>query len=110
MIFIPRVAAWKKLLDENDEFRRWYDNLARGSINTTNKNARVLYRYLTKHNVSLDQILIIGRDDRRQLENQLLDFITQQEKEGKAPTYLENYIKTKKGAIKQETHTSRAQK
>jgi len=44
--------------------------------------------------LTLEQVLITGKEDRRQLENQLLDFITEQEKEGKAPTYLENYIKT----------------
>ncbi len=91
---MPRTAAWKKLLEENDDFRRWYDNLARGSINTANENARILYRYLKIHKTTLEQVLITGKEDRRQLENQLLDFITQQEKEGKAPTYLENYIKT----------------
>jgi len=91
---LPRTAAWKKLLEENDDFRRWFDNLARGSINTANENARILYRYLKIHSISLNQILSLGKEDRRQLENQLLDFITQQEKEGKAPTYLENYIKT----------------
>jgi len=94
MIFMPRVAAWKKLLNENDDFRRWYDNLARGSINTANENARILYRYLNLQNTNLRQIITQSKENRRQLENQLLDFITEQEKQGKAPTYLENYLKT----------------
>jgi hypothetical protein len=66
---MPRVAAWRHLLEEHKDFRRWYDNLARGSINTANENARVLYRFLRKNNTALDGILHQVSNDRRAFEN-----------------------------------------
>ncbi|MHA1410000.1 MAG: site-specific integrase [Candidatus Odinarchaeia archaeon] len=101
---MPRVAAWRHLLEEHEDFRRWYDNLARGSINTANENARVLYRFLRKNNMTLDGILDQVSDDRRAFENKLLDFVTQQEKEGKAPTYIENYLKTVNSWLRYNDH------
>ena len=101
---MPRTAAWKHLLEEHEDFRRWYDNLARGSINTANENARVLYRFLRKNHTTLDDLLEHVSEDRRAFENQLLDFVTQQEKEGKAPTYIENYLKTVNSWLKYNDH------
>jgi hypothetical protein len=91
---LPRKAAWKHLLDDSEDFRRWYDNLARRSMNTANENARVLYRFLRLHDLTLNDILTLVKEDRRGFENLLLDFITEQERKGRAPTYLENYLKT----------------
>jgi hypothetical protein len=91
---LPRTAAWKHLLEENEDFRRWYDNMARESVNTANENARVLYRLMKIFDLSLEDIISRVKEDRREFENLFLDFITEQEKKGKAPTYLENYLKT----------------
>lgn len=101
---MPRTAAWKHLLEEHEDFRRWYDNLARGSINTANENARVLYRFLRKNNMTLTGMLEQVSTDRRAFENRLLDFVTQQEKEGKAPTYIENYLKVVNSWLKYNDH------
>jgi integrase len=101
---MPRKAAWRHLLEQHEDFRRWYDNLARGSINTANENARVLYRFLRKNNTTLDDMLEQVSNDRRAFENGLLDFVTQQEKEGKAPTYIENYLKTVNSWLKYNDH------
>jgi len=101
---MPRRAAWRYLLEEHEDFRRWYDNLARGSINTANENARILYRFLKKNNTTLEGILEQVSNDRRAFENSLLDFVTQQEHEGKAPTYIENYLKTVNSWLKYNDH------
>ena len=101
---MPRIAAWRHLLEEYEDFRRWYDNLARGSINTANENARVLYRFLRKNNMTLTEMLDQVNTDRRAFENHLLDFVTQQEKQGKAPTYIENYLKTVNSWLKFNDH------
>jgi len=101
---MPRRAAWKHLLEEHEDFRRWYDNLARGSINTANENARVLYRFLRKNNMTLTTKLAQVNNDRRAFENHLLDFVTQQEKQGKAPTYIENYLKVVNSWLKYNDH------
>jgi len=101
---MPRTAAWKHLLEEHEDFRRWYDNLARGSINTANENARVLYRFLRKNNTTLDDMLDQVSTDRRVFENHLLDFVTQQEKQGKAPAYIKNYLKVVNSWLKYNDH------
>jgi len=43
-------------------------------------------------------------NDRRSFENTLLDFVTQQEQEGKAPTYIENYLKTVNSWLRYNDH------
>ena len=101
---MPRAAAWKHLLEEHEDFRRWYDNLACGSINTANENARVLYRFLRKNNLTLTGMLDQINTDRRAFENHLLDFVIQQEKQGKTPTYIENYLKTVNSWLKYNDH------
>jgi hypothetical protein len=90
---LPRKVAWKSLLEEHPDFKRWYDNLARGSINTANENARVLFRFMKKQEITLGEILTRSEQDRRGLENMLFDFVTEQEQQGKAPTYIANYLK-----------------
>jgi hypothetical protein len=40
-----KQARWARLL-EDDDFRRWHENLARGSEGTAVERARVLYRFL----------------------------------------------------------------
>jgi integrase len=90
---LPRKVAWKSLIEEHPDFKRWYDNLARGSTNTANENARVLFRFMKKQEITLGDILTRSEQDRRGLENMLFDFVTEQEQQGYAPTYIANYLK-----------------
>jgi hypothetical protein len=89
-------ARWKNLLEEYPDFRRWYDNLARGSRNTANENARVLYRFLKMHDMTPSSIIEQSKQDIRAFEDFLFDFVTRLEKEGKAPTYIKGYLKVVK--------------
>ena len=89
---MPRKAAWKYLLEEHQDFRRWYENLARGSYNTADLNARTLYRFSRLVDLTTSEIVDTAREDRREFENVLLDFVTKLREEGKAPSYIENYI------------------
>jgi hypothetical protein len=89
---LPRESGWKHLLEENDDFRRWYENLARGSINTANLNARTLHRLCRLVKLPPSEIVKEARDNRREFENLLFDFVIKLRHEGKAPSYIENYI------------------
>ena len=89
---MPRKARWKHLLEENQDFRRWYENLARGSSNTAELNARTLYRFGRLADLTPSKIVEVAREDRREFENVLLDFVTRLREEGKAPSYIENYL------------------
>lgn len=86
-------ARWAYLLDENPNFRRWYENLAMGSEVTARENARVLYRFLRKHEMTPQSLVELARKDRRGVEDLLSDFINRLHREGHSPTYLGNYLK-----------------
>jgi hypothetical protein len=90
---LPRKAAWKSLLDTDDDFRRWYENIVRGSINTGNLYARTLIRLSKKLELTPTQILENARADQRGFEDTILDFVTKLEREGKAPGYIDSYLK-----------------
>jgi integrase len=89
---LPRIKRWKHLLEQNDDFRRWYDNLSRGSRNTAELNARTLYRFSSLINMTPTQIVDFTRDSRKEFEDLLLDFVTKLRDEGKTPSYIENYL------------------
>jgi len=90
---MPRVARWKSFLKEYPDFKRWYDNLARGSKITANENARVLYRFMKMHNMTPKSIIEQTKQDTRKFEDFLFDFVTRLESEGKAPSYIQIYLK-----------------
>jgi len=87
-----KTARWAKLLEEND-FRRWYENLARGSQGTATERARVLYRFLIAHSLTPNGLVDLAKQDRRRVEDLLSDFVGKLLKEGKSPGYVENYLK-----------------
>ena len=89
-----RAARWAYLLDEDTEFRRWFENLARGSQVTAVERARVLYRFLRAHDMSPQELVDFAKRDRRGVEDILSDFVGKLLKEGKAPGYVENYLKS----------------
>ncbi|MHA1632269.1 MAG: site-specific integrase [Candidatus Freyarchaeota archaeon] len=88
-----RYARWAHLLDEDPDFRRWFENLARGSEVTAFENARILYRFLRRHGMNPQDLVNLARRDRRGVENLLLDFVSTLHREGKSPNYINNYLK-----------------
>jgi hypothetical protein len=86
------TAGWRKLL-EDDDVRRWHENLARGSQATAVERARVLYRFLQAHDMTPRALVDLARRDRRRVEDVLSDFVGALLKEGKSPGYVENYLK-----------------
>jgi integrase len=88
-----RRARWAHLLEDDPEFRRWYENLARGSLGTARERARILYRFLRIHDLTPDNLVSMATADRRAVEDLLSDFMGRLHQEGKAPGYMENYLK-----------------
>ena len=90
-----KVARWAHLLDEEPDFRRWYENLSMGSKLTGKEGARMLYRFLKNHeDISTPRDLVeIARRDRREVEDILQDFVTRLHGEGKSGNYIANYLK-----------------
>ncbi|MCW3992553.1 MAG: site-specific integrase, partial [Candidatus Bathyarchaeota archaeon] len=89
-----RRARWAFLLNEDPVFRRWYENLARGSEWTARTRARDLYRFLRKHDMTPGGLVELAERDRRGVENLLMDFIAELHEESYSPGYIENYLKT----------------
>jgi len=87
-----RTARWAYLLEENPTFRRWHDNLARGSVTTARERARVLYRFLGHHDMTPSDLVEMGKGDVEAVEDLLMDFVSRLHREGKAPGYIENYL------------------
>lgn len=90
-----KVARWARLLEEEPDFRRWYENLSMGSKLTAKEGARMLYRFLKNHeDISTPRELVeIARRDRREVEDILQDFVTRLHGEGKSGNYIANYLK-----------------
>ncbi len=88
-------AGWAHLLEDED-VRRWHENLARGSPVTADENIRVLYRYLRRFGMTPRELSDRAKVNRRAVEDQLQDFIGDLEREGKAPQYILNYVKAVK--------------
>ncbi len=91
-----RKARWAYLLEENDVFRRWYNNLAMGSKVTAKERARVLYRFVVKKGMTVDGLVEMGVGNVRDVEDMLMDFVSELHGEGKSPGYIENYLKSVK--------------
>jgi len=87
-----RVARWAYLLEEDEDFGRWYRNLSMGSEYTAKERARVLYRFLVRHDMTPRGLAEFARGDVRKVEDLLMDFVSELHKEGKAPTYIESYL------------------
>jgi hypothetical protein len=90
-----KTASWPKLL-EDDDFRRWHENLARGSTGTAVERARVLYRFLNAQGMTPHRLVDLAKQDRRGVEDLLSDFVGGLLEEGKSPGYVENYLKAVK--------------
>jgi integrase len=88
-----RTSRWAPLLEENEDFRRWYENLARGSEGTARERVRILYRFLRFHGLTCDGLVEMAKRDRKKVEDIVCDFVAKLGREGKSPGYIENYLK-----------------
>lgn len=95
-----RRAQWAYLLEDNPNFKRWYENLSRGSLGTAKERARVLYRFLKFHDLTPQRLLDLAVEDRPQVEDVLMDFVAKLHNDGKSPGYIENYIKAVRSWLK----------
>jgi hypothetical protein len=93
-----RPAKWRGLLDD-DEVRRWYDQLALGSITTAEERIRVLGRFCESIRMSPRELAARGKDangGRRGVEDSLMDFVARMNRKGKSPGYIANVVKVVK--------------
>jgi integrase len=88
-----RKPRYAHLLDEDPVFRRWFENLSRSSEWTARTRARDLYRFLLKHNLSASDLVQQAKENRRSVEDLLMDFVAELHRAEYSPGYIENYLK-----------------
>ena len=93
-------AKFKQELDNDNDFRRWYENLQRGSEITANEQARVLFRYLEYFGMKPVDLVKRAKNDKKAVEDELADFITKKTKEGCKAHYLKNFVTVVRGYLK----------
>jgi len=93
-----RPAKWRSLL-EDDEVKRWYEQLGLGSHATAEERIRVLGRFCETIRMSPKELADLGRDangGRRKIEDTLMDFVGKMSRKGKSPGYTANMVKVVK--------------
>ncbi len=78
---------------EDDDVRRWYENLSRGSKLTADVRLRRISFFCRQHNISPRDLVNTGRENVRRLEDLLHDCVTEMETKQYAPGYIDNTIK-----------------
>ncbi len=86
-------GRWARLLDEDPTFRRWFEDLSRGSEATARESAKVLFRFLRKVGLTPRGLVELAIEDRRRVEDMLSDFVAGLHREGRSPGYIANHLK-----------------
>jgi hypothetical protein len=79
---------------ENPDVERWYKNLAWGSVTTSKVYFRRVGLFCEQNNLSPKQLVQLGRENRKQLEDLVQDHVTKMELENKAPGYIAGIMKS----------------
>lgn len=88
---MPRTSQYRKLLAEDANLARWYENLIRGSPVTAEVYLRRLGSFCKVHSLTP---LLLAKREHREIENLLQDHLNSLEKQGRAPGYLASIMKT----------------
>lgn len=88
---MPRKGRSEKLL-KNSDVKRWFENLRRGSEQTARINLRLLER-LCRYMNTTPQDIVKDHGKGNGFEDTFQDFLEGQRKKGRAPSYLNNYVK-----------------
>jgi hypothetical protein len=84
----------------NPDVKRWYDNVARGSIITADTRLRRLRKFLEDHEMSAIQYANLAMRDIRTTTDILQDYITKLEENGNAPQYIKGLLTSVKSWLR----------
>jgi len=84
---------YEKLLD-NDNIRRWYENIKAGSKITADVYLRTLGLFCELNNTTTDEIIKKAEVTPKKFKNEFMDFVRRLEKENKAGSYIVRFKKT----------------
>ena len=84
------------LLGDND-IKRWYENLARGSQSTADVRLRGLGRFCSRFGLTPKDLLVKSE---KEISDLMMDYVTELEKQGKAGSYIDSCLKPLKSWLK----------
>ncbi len=105
---ISASAITSKGLLEDEDLRRGYENLHRGSPQKARESMRTLAR-LSRHQDTTPWEILASHEEGNGFRNALMDFVHDRLEEGKAPGYVNNYAKAAKLAGLQRPRTAGGQ-
>lgn len=86
-------GKYRHLLEEDQQLRRWYDNVSRGSRVTADVYIRRLGNICTSRHTNPKELIKKAREDQEFLYNFLMDLVTDLEKQGNAGSYISSNLK-----------------
>jgi len=88
-----KMKTKKDIFLENKAVSRWYDNVARGALSTANVYVRRLQAFCDSMGVTPEKLCELNEEDVYHL---ILDFVTKEEKRGKAGSFITHTLKSVK--------------
>jgi len=88
----------RMLVDE--DVKRWFDNLGRGSTVTANVYIRRLSLFCETNGLSPTELVDLAKGDRKKAEDLVLDHVTRMEHEGNSPGYISGIVKSVRSWLK----------
>jgi len=90
-----KMSKKSRLLRDPD-LARWHANLSRGSPITADVYTRRLGLFCEQNNLIPKELAVLGKENRKQVEDLIEDHITKMETENKSPGYVEGVLKAVK--------------
>ena len=87
------MATKKETMLTIPDVRRWYENAARGSLNTAEVRLRRLSLFCEQHRITPMKLADLGRTNRKALEDLVQDHVAMMEKNGSSPGYIDGALK-----------------
>ena len=92
-----RIGKKYSNLLEDQDLRRWYDNLVRGSQSTADVRLRGLGRFCMRFGITPRSLL---ENTEKEVSDLLMDYVTELEKQGKAGSYIDSCLKPVRSWLK----------
>jgi len=97
----PSVITKKQKLLSQPEIKRWYDNVSRGSPNTSEIWLRRLSRFSEQCGLTPLEFAELGMKDVRAVTDLIQDQITKMEEKGNSPGYIKGMLNAVKSWLRQ---------
>ncbi len=88
------MSTKKETMLSIPDVRRWYENTARGSLNTAEVRVRRLSLFCEQNKTTPMKLIELGKTDRKALEDLLQDHVTMMERNGSSPGYIDGILKS----------------